>query len=208
MKKESYILASVLSIGILGASALIWMQNMPVTLAQGPLSLINNENIKEPIDPDTDYIGLYELYARNGCEEQGISGDYSNNCLNIIDRIVADETKFVQEQLIIDRKARRSTSANLFKKSSIGSQEGQVVEKPRPVGIPGIRFTNDPQVMSCHLKEDNHPSKSSTKGRHYDEDCCIDKDEWLEPGCTYLYSDLGVSLNGKKTAPPFVRAHK
>jgi hypothetical protein len=51
--------------------------------------------------------------------------------------------------------------------------------------------------ISCAEKND-HPSKSATKGKHMDEDCCPDPDEWPKPGCVYSPSGRALMLKGKK----------
>jgi hypothetical protein len=44
---------------------------------------------------------------------------------------------------------------------------------------------------TCAHKND-HPSYSDTKGKHMDEDCCPDPDEWPNPRCAYSGGQLGV----------------
>jgi len=39
-----------------------------------------------------------------------------------------------------------------------------------------------------------HPTKSKTKGKHRDEDCCPDPDEWPMPGCAYSAHDYSIML--------------
>jgi hypothetical protein len=51
--------------------------------------------------------------------------------------------------------------------------------------------------ISCAEKND-HPSRSDTKGKHQDEDCCPDPDEWPKPGCVYSPSGRALMLNGPK----------
>jgi hypothetical protein len=43
----------------------------------------------------------------------------------------------------------------------------------------------------CPEKND-HPRNSKTKGKHMDEDCCPDPDEWPNPRCAYSGGQLGV----------------
>ena len=40
------------------------------------------------------------------------------------------------------------------------------------------------------------PQMSKTKGRHMDEDCCPDPDEWPKPGCAYSAKDYAIMLSG------------
>jgi hypothetical protein len=46
---------------------------------------------------------------------------------------------------------------------------------------------------TCAEKND-HPSYSDTKGKHMDEDCCPDPDEWPKPGCAYSASAIALML--------------
>jgi hypothetical protein len=42
-----------------------------------------------------------------------------------------------------------------------------------------------------------HPSKSDTKGKHTDEDCCPDPDEYPKAGCAYSAHDYSIMLKRK-----------
>jgi hypothetical protein len=112
--------------------------------------------------------------------------------------------KLAQEEEIKQKVAGASTENQAAQKAIALKVAKPVLAVPATVKkspVSGILFTDDPNRMSCHLKGKNHPSKSATKKQHYDEDCCIDLDEWLKPGCVYLFSDFNVSLNSKKTTP-------
>lgn len=43
-------------------------------------------------------------------------------------------------------------------------------------------------------EKNQHPGKSDTKGKHRDEDCCPDPDEWPMPGCAYSAHDYSIML--------------
>jgi hypothetical protein len=51
-------------------------------------------------------------------------------------------------------------------------------------------------VVRRSCRNDDKPSYSDTKGKHMDEDCCPDPDEWPKPGCVYSASDYAVMLSG------------
>jgi hypothetical protein len=57
-----------------------------------------------------------------------------------------------------------------------------------------------PRVIkpSCAEKNYGHPSMSDTKGKHMDEDCCPDPDEWPKPGCRYDAHGYSIMLSGPK----------
>jgi len=189
MKRDFYMLTSVLIIGIIGAVILIRLQNakiliVPKTLAADTLEIggISSSYLRD--------LGKYVIPLEGNDSSSVCSED------NPVSDEIAVSSSFEDENI-------NTTDLTLEKPAAqaVKSVVAPIVKKPAGPYVPGIRFTNNPQQMSCHLKGHNHPSKSKRKGNHYDEDCCIDKDEWLEPGCVYLYSDLGVSLNNKKPAP-------
>ena len=51
--------------------------------------------------------------------------------------------------------------------------------------------------ISCP-KDTKGAKKSDTKGKHMDEDCCPDPDEWPKPGCRYSAKGLALMLKGPK----------
>ena len=53
-------------------------------------------------------------------------------------------------------------------------------------------------VLSCQEKNYGRPSKSDGKGKHMDEDCCPDPDEWPKPGCVYDAKGYSIMLKGPK----------
>jgi hypothetical protein len=50
---------------------------------------------------------------------------------------------------------------------------------------------------SCKHNDKPHKSKQD-KGKHVDEDCCPDPDEWPRPGCVYKPSDYAIMLSRPK----------
>lgn len=52
--------------------------------------------------------------------------------------------------------------------------------------------------ISCNEKNYGHPSKSDTKGKHMDEDCCPDPDEWPKPGCAYDAKGYSIMISKPK----------
>jgi hypothetical protein len=82
------------------------------------------------------------------------------------------------------------STLNFTKKESVSQASQRTVRRittpPRPRYTAGSR---------CPVKND-HPSKSKTKGKHMDEDCCPDPDEWPNPRCAY-----GGSLGVMRASP-------
>jgi len=52
-------------------------------------------------------------------------------------------------------------------------------------------------AISCS-KDTKGASRSDTKGKHMDEDCCPDPDEWPKPGCRYSAAGLSLMMKGPK----------
>ena len=51
-----------------------------------------------------------------------------------------------------------------------------------------------PAKESCP-HPDRRPHKSDHKGKHIDEDCCPDPDEWPNPKCAYPKNNYGIMLS-------------
>ncbi|MCX6763717.1 MAG: hypothetical protein NTZ97_03220 [Candidatus Moranbacteria bacterium] len=72
----------------------------------------------------------------------------------------------------------------------------------KDVKVPGGEIQKVPvkkyiQVkISCRESNYGHPGKSATKGKHMDEDCCPDPDEWPKPGCVYDAHSYAIMLSG------------
>ncbi|MDI6778252.1 MAG: hypothetical protein QMD77_03600 [Patescibacteria group bacterium] len=64
----------------------------------------------------------------------------------------------------------------------------------KATSAPKVRYTSG---ASCAHKKDK-PRKSKTKGKHMDEDCCPDPDEWPNPRCAYSGGGLGLMRSGPK----------
>jgi len=83
------------------------------------------------------------------------------------------------------------STLNLAEKENIAQTSQRVVQKA--ISPPRVRYTAG---RSCPNKHD-HPSYSNKgKGKHLDEDCCPDPDEWPNPACAYSGSALGLMLGG------------
>lgn len=75
------------------------------------------------------------------------------------------------------------------------SKKNVVVETAKKVVTPPkVRYTAG---ASCAHKKDK-PRYSKTKGKHMDEDCCPDPDEWPNPRCAYSGGGLGLMRSGPK----------
>lgn len=92
-----------------------------------------------------------------------------------------------QEAQCQEDKAQKKSS-NLCGKDD--TQELMKIEKERIANA--ATFAPRPRVASCGLPNEGGPSYSKTKGKHMDEDCCPDPDEWAKPGC--VYDALGLSI--------------
>jgi hypothetical protein len=75
------------------------------------------------------------------------------------------------------------------------------IQEPQIITGPYVRKTPLPigPRISCREKND-HPRYSDTKGKHMDEDCCPDPDEWAKPGCVYSAKGYAIMIS-----PPSAR---
>lgn len=78
----------------------------------------------------------------------------------------------------------------------ITEQERQ--EKARRLAIQKARQAQAEAQRIARLRSCAHPERkpsySDTKGKHKDEDCCPDPDEWPDPKCRYSASDYAIML--------------
>jgi hypothetical protein len=105
------------------------------------------------------------------CEKDQEEGKCSNLCADIEQYIKV--TKDMSEE---EKRAWQKAAANFAAK------------KPRRSFSSGT---------VCAEKND-HPRKSDTKGKHRDEDCCPDPDEWPKPGCAYSAAGLALMMSGPR----------
>lgn len=62
--------------------------------------------------------------------------------------------------------------------------------------LAAIERARQASLRSCP-HPDRKPSYSDTKGKHMDEDCCPDPDEWPNPKCRYSAKDYSIMRKAK-----------
>lgn len=85
-----------------------------------------------------------------------------------------------------------TSTLNFSEKETIAQIPKKVAQKV--IAPPKVRYTSG---AGCAHKKDK-PRKSKTKGKHMDEDCCPDPDEWPNPRCAYSGGGLGLMRSGPK----------
>ena len=139
-----------------------------------------NKNISGALDSDVQI--NYPLKTKDQyCEEDKNNKRDSRLCGQSIQLEKQDE--LVYEKLIQPNKARLQIEKQLQKNAATAL--GTIVRKQAVLRI------------SCTEKND-HPSYSDSKGKHMDEDCCPDPDEWPKPGCAYSPSGRALMMKGPK----------
>lgn len=81
-----------------------------------------------------------------------------------------------------------------------GKDDEEELEKIAKEKAAKIAKASKPRVVkpSCGEDDEGDPSRSKTKGKHRDEDCCPDPDEWPKPGCVYSAKGYSIMLKGPK----------
>lgn len=82
----------------------------------------------------------------------------------------------------------KKKTAERLKQQAIAAEKARIKSLYRP-------STQKSVCIEKHI----HPSKSDKQGKHVDEDCCPDPDEWPNLRCKYKPSDYGILLKG---SPP------
>ena len=73
-----------------------------------------------------------------------------------------------------------------------------VLEKQKELRLQIINSKPRVVILSCPESNYGHPSRSDTKGKHRDEDCCPDPDEWPKLGCSYDAKGYSIMMSGSK----------
>ncbi len=103
------------------------------------------------------------------------------------DKIIFEDTTLSEERCQKNKEEKRNSSL-------CGEEQGADLFPPRPKQI--AKKIIVVRRRSC-AEENEHPSKSETKGKHMDEDCCPDPDEWPKPGCAYSAGDYKIMLKSR-----------
>lgn len=80
------------------------------------------------------------------------------------------------------------STINISEKNNILDESRRIISQ---AAKPRVRFV---AKATCAEKND-HPSYSDTKGKHMDEDCCPDPDEWPNPGCAYSAKGYSIMIS-------------
>lgn len=109
--------------------------------------------------------------ASNQCKEDSAKSQNSEMCgMDIKNKVLIDAEKKEEE-------------------ARLAAERAAAAKKRAASAVPAGK-------VSCPEKNDGHPSKSKTKGKHMDEDCCPDPDEWPKPGCVYSARGYSIMLKG------------
>lgn len=82
--------------------------------------------------------------------------------------------------------------------NSIPKPESKIIYvAPKKPAVKGSNVVVSSRGQKCP-NPGQKPQKSQTKGRHVDEDCCPDPDEWPKSGCAYKASNYAIMLKGPR----------
>lgn len=114
-----------------------------------------------------------------GAEEIG-----ANDSKILGDKIIFNDSTLSEERCQKNKEEKRNSSF-------CGQEQGADLFPPKQIIIKRAIVVRG---RSCAEKND-HPGKSDTKGKHTDEDCCPDSDEWPKSGCAYSAGDYKIMLS-------------
>jgi hypothetical protein len=183
----------------LNVAMIFWLQNQKILTLGLSYNYAKGEAITEsniPLNMDGKEIDpqSFTKFGASGKQEDNKSEENKDLAQRLNEIISSDEEKCQkskeekecrelclknEEEIIAQMKEeeRRAWLKYIYSKPKIRSNAGRV---------------------SCREKNDGDPSKSQTKGKHQDEDCCPDPDEWPKPGCTYSPRGIALMLSGPK----------
>lgn len=116
-------------------------------------------------------------FSEAKCEKDKEEGRCSSLCADIEDYIKVTKDMSEEEKRAWQKVAKDLASRKPKRASNVATDRARI---------------------SCREANDGNPSKSKTKGKHMDEDCCPDPDEWPKSGCVYSVSGLSLMLKGPR----------
>lgn len=102
------------------------------------------------------------------------------------DKIIFTDTTLSEERCEKNKEEKRNSNL-------CGQEQGADLFPPKQIAIKRVIVVHGRRCA----EENDHPSKSETKGKHMDEDCCPDPDEWPKPGCAYSAGDYKIMLKSR-----------
>lgn len=115
-----------------------------------------------------------------------------------IDAKALNEYKLIPPETKCEEDKGQRKSSDLCGKDD--EEELKKIEKERKEKVARAIASQKPRIVkvSCREEDLGDPSKSDTKGKHVDEDCCPDPDEWPKPGCVYNAEGYAIMLKGPR----------
>jgi hypothetical protein len=175
----------VLTVVFMVVSA-IWLgDRSAIPIARSDDSGITNAQTKEPLEAKETAKEVVDVEKKESNEKKA-------------DVKAANEYKLKTSEESCKEDKDQKKSSDLCGKDD--EEEVKKIEQEKEKEIK-VRLENSkPRVVRLSCPESNygHPSKSDTKGKHKDEDCCPDPDEWPKPGCVYDAHGYSIMLSGPK----------
>jgi hypothetical protein len=185
--------ARIILLLIANIAMITWMVNNNMILAQFSYNYAHGEEDSADSVP-LDNSGKTNLQAITKFDgEKEKKDDYTEENKQLakkLDEIISSDEERCQK----DKEKERCTELCLKNEEEIIAR---MKEEERQAWMKYI--ASKPKIaphISCAEANDGHPSYSDTKGKHMDEDCCPDPDEWPKPGCVYDARGLALMLKG------------
>lgn len=181
--------------------ATTWIINQKFFVFSLPYNLAHGEEravLPSPPDiPDPDLVGMTRLETERDKNDQDKNKEEEGKTIiEELNKLIASQ----DERCLKDKNDEKCTELCVENEKEIIAQmkaeERQawlkyLSSKPRLLGPQPSRN------ISC-AKDTKGARNSPNKGKHMDEDCCPDPDEWPKPGCRYSAAGLALMMKGPK----------
>lgn len=185
----------------LNIAAFAWITNQKMFAVDFPYNYAFGEeaaDVQPPIIPNDnpDLVGMTRLDSEK---------DDSNNDENKKEEsqaIITELNKLISTQ---DEKCQKDKNNERCTELCVKNEEeiiAKMKEEERQAwakylsGKPKLLKGPSPSKNISCPKDTKGARKSPNKGKHMDEDCCPDPDEWPKPGCRYSAEGLTLMLKG------------
>lgn len=149
--------------------------------------IISQPNLGDPITPE-ELQALTKFQSKDKDEDK--KEDENKRLMLKLNEIIFSH----DEKCLEDKKDSRCTELCVENEEEIIAQ---MKEEERRAWMKYV--SSKPRLSSKNIscaKDTKGARKSDTKGKHMDEDCCPDPDEWPKPGCVYSAKGIALMLKG------------
>lgn len=199
---ERHVLESEIRIVILiflNIIAFSWIVNQRFFVISLPYNYAFGEEVtdtKIPFIPNEnpDLAGMTRLDSERKDNNDENKNEESQTIITELNKLISSQDERCQK----DKENKECTELCVKNEEEIIAQMKAEERKGWAKYLSGKPRLLQPSAHISCAKDTKGARRSDTKGKHRDEDCCPDPDEWPKPGCRYSAAGLALMMKGPK----------